>query len=91
MSGTDEVRLWGGRFASGPADAMAALSLSTHFDWRLAPYDLKQTRAHAHVLARAGEHKRACWGTDDGGGGGSVGQGGVGVGEGEAAGRDLEK
>lgn len=54
MSGTDEVRLWGGRFASGPADAMAALSLSTHFDWRLAPYDLKQTRAHAHVLARAG-------------------------------------
>ena len=55
MSGTDEsMRLWGGRFASGPADAMAALSLSTHFDWRLAPYDLKQTRAHAHVLARAG-------------------------------------
>jgi len=54
MSGNDEVRLWGGRFASGPADAMAALSLSTHFDWRLAPYDLKQTRAHAHVLARAG-------------------------------------
>jgi argininosuccinate lyase len=55
MSGTDEsIRLWGGRFASGPADAMAALSLSTHFDWRLAPYDLKQTRAHAHVLARAG-------------------------------------
>jgi argininosuccinate lyase len=54
MSGNDEVRLWGGRFASGPADAMAALSLSTHFDWRLAPYDLKQTRAHAQVLARAG-------------------------------------
>ena len=55
MSGTDEsMRLWGGRFASGPAEAMAALSLSTHFDWRLAPYDLKQTRAHAHVLARAG-------------------------------------
>lgn len=55
MSGTDEsLRLWGGRFASGPSDAMAALSLSTHFDWRLAPYDLKQTRAHARVLARAG-------------------------------------
>jgi argininosuccinate lyase len=54
MAGTENVRLWGGRFASGPSDAMAALSLSTHFDWRLAPYDLKQTRAHAHVLARAG-------------------------------------
>ena len=54
MTGTEDVRLWGGRFASGPAEAMAALSLSTHFDWRLAPYDLRQTRAHARVLARAG-------------------------------------
>ena len=50
----DSTRLWGGRFAEGPSDAMAALSLSTHFDWRLAPYDLAQTRVHAHVLARAG-------------------------------------
>ncbi|HEV8024325.1 MAG TPA: argininosuccinate lyase, partial [Candidatus Nanopelagicales bacterium] len=50
----DSVRLWGGRFAGGPADAMAALSLSTHFDWRLAPYDLQQTKAHARVLNRAG-------------------------------------
>jgi argininosuccinate lyase len=33
---------------------MAALSLSVHFDWRLAPYDLLQTRAHAGVLHRAG-------------------------------------
>ncbi len=47
-------RLWGGRFAGGPSDAMAALSLSTHFDWRLAPYDLLQSRAHARVLHRAG-------------------------------------
>ena len=53
-SNEESIRLWGGRFASGPADAMAALSLSTHFDWRLAPYDLQQTRAHAQVLARAG-------------------------------------
>ena len=50
----DSTRLWGGRFAEGPSDALAALSLSTHFDWRLAPYDLAQTRVHAHVLARAG-------------------------------------
>ena len=48
------TRLWGGRFAGGPSDAMAALSLSTHFDWRLAPYDLRQTAAHARVLNRAG-------------------------------------
>jgi argininosuccinate lyase len=33
---------------------MAALSLSTHFDWRLAPYDVRQTRAHAGVLHSAG-------------------------------------
>ncbi|MFB9907887.1 argininosuccinate lyase [Allokutzneria oryzae] len=48
------ARLWGGRFASGPADGMAALSVSTHFDWRLAPYDIAGSRAHARVLHRAG-------------------------------------
>jgi argininosuccinate lyase len=48
------VSLWGGRFAGGPADALAALSRSTHFDWRLAPYDLAGSRAHARVLHRAG-------------------------------------
>ncbi len=47
-------QLWGGRFAGGPADALAALSLSTHFDWRLAGHDLAGSRAHARVLHRAG-------------------------------------
>jgi len=46
--------LWGGRFAGGPADALAALSVSTHFDWRLAPYDVRGSQAHARVLHRAG-------------------------------------
>ena len=46
--------LWGGRFAGGPADALAALSKSTHFDWRLARYDIAGSRAHARVLHRAG-------------------------------------
>src|SRR5690606_15572612 len=41
-------------FAGGPAEAMARLSVSVHFDWRLAPYDLLASRAHARVLARAG-------------------------------------
>ena len=45
--------LWGGRFASGPADAMAALSVSTHFDWQLAQYDIAGSRAHASVLHQA--------------------------------------
>lgn len=48
------LALWGGRFAGGPADALAALSKSTHFDWRLAPYDLAGSRAHARVLHAAG-------------------------------------
>jgi argininosuccinate lyase len=46
--------LWGGRFAGGPADALAALSKSTHFDWRLAPQDIAGSRAHARVLHAAG-------------------------------------
>lgn len=46
--------LWGGRFAEGPADALAALSKSTHFDWALAPYDIAASKAHARVLAAAG-------------------------------------
>jgi argininosuccinate lyase len=48
------TRLWGGRFAAGPAEALARLSLSVHFDWRLARYDLRASRAHARVLHRAG-------------------------------------
>jgi argininosuccinate lyase len=46
--------LWGGRFASGPSEALQALSRSTHFDWRLAPYDLAGSRAHARALHAAG-------------------------------------
>ncbi|MGU3294818.1 argininosuccinate lyase [Williamsia sp. M5A3_1d] len=52
--GTNTGALWGGRFASGPADAMAALSKSTHFDWVFAPYDVKASAAHARVLHGAG-------------------------------------
>ena len=51
---TNQGSLWGGRFADGPADAMAALSKSTHFDWVLAPFDVAASRAHARVLHRAG-------------------------------------
>ncbi len=57
-TGTDPAtpagQLWGGRFAGSAAEAMAALSRSTHFDWRLAPYDLAGSRAHASALLRAG-------------------------------------
>ena len=46
--------LWGGRFASGPSAALAALSKSTHVDWRLAPHDVRASMAHARVLHTAG-------------------------------------
>ena len=51
---TNEGSLWGGRFADGPSDALAALSKSTHFDWALAPFDIEASKAHARVLNKAG-------------------------------------
>ncbi|CAN5801124.1 argininosuccinate lyase [soil metagenome] len=51
---TTSGALWGGRFAAGPSPELAALSRSTHFDWRLATYDLAGSRAHARVLRAAG-------------------------------------
>ncbi len=54
LSPTPTAALWGGRFTGGPADALAALSRSTHFDWRLARHDLAGSRAHARVLHAAG-------------------------------------
>ncbi len=51
---TDQGRLWGGRFAGGPSDAMFALSKSTQFDWRLALHDIAGSRAHAKALNAAG-------------------------------------
>ncbi|GAA1823128.1 argininosuccinate lyase [Luedemannella flava] len=53
-SNASALRLWGGRFAGGPAEALARLSVSVQFDWRLAPYDLAASRAHARVLSNAG-------------------------------------
>jgi len=51
---TNAGKLWGGRFAGGPSPELEALSRSTHFDWRLASYDLAGSRAHARALAQAG-------------------------------------
>ena len=55
MSGTtNHGKLWGGRFAGGPSPELEALSRSTHFDWRLASYDLDGSRAHTRALHQAG-------------------------------------
>ena len=50
---TNEGSLWGGRFSSGPSPELVRLSKSTHFDWRLALYDIAGSRAHARALAKA--------------------------------------
>ncbi len=53
-STTGEGKLWGGRFAGGPSPELEALSRSTHFDWRLALYDIAGSHAHAKALGAAG-------------------------------------
>ncbi|MEY2900727.1 MAG: hypothetical protein RL247_893 [Actinomycetota bacterium] len=50
---TQDGALWGGRFSSGPDFTLQRLSQSTHFDWRLVPYDLDASAAHARALAAA--------------------------------------
>ena len=47
-------RLWGARFKSEPSAALKALSRSEPSFFRLAPYDLAGSRAHARELQRAG-------------------------------------
>lgn len=54
VSATNEGKLWGGRFAGGPSPELEALSRSTHFDWRLALYDIAGSHAHAKALGAAG-------------------------------------
>lgn len=54
QSGTHDGSLWGGRFGEGPSYEMARLSQSTHFDWRLVPYDLEATAAHVAQLHASG-------------------------------------
>jgi len=48
------MALWGGRFAQGAEESVFALSRSVHFDWRLAPYDLRSSKAHCAILEKSG-------------------------------------
>src|SRR3954453_10532374 len=43
-----------GRFTDPQDPLFRALNSSIRFDYRLAPYDLEQSRAHARMLARSG-------------------------------------
>ena len=51
---SDSSLLWGGRFDRGPSEELMRLSGSEGSEWRLAPYDLRGSRAHARELQRAG-------------------------------------
>ncbi|WP_128563811.1 argininosuccinate lyase [Methylobacterium crusticola] len=47
-------RMWGGRFASGPAEIMEEINASIGFDKRLAPQDIRGSLAHVAMLGSAG-------------------------------------
>ncbi len=46
--------MWGGRFASGPADIMEEINASIDFDKALAPQDIAGSLAHVAMLAKTG-------------------------------------
>ena len=47
-------RMWGGRFTVSPAEIMEEINASIGFDKRLAPQDIRASKAHAAMLADAG-------------------------------------
>ena len=47
-------KLWGGRFATGPAPAFEALNSSIGIDFRLWPFDVQLSKAWAMALYKAG-------------------------------------
>src|SRR3954467_3679872 len=47
-------RMWGGRFASGPAEIMEESNASIGFDKRLALHDVRGSLAHAAMLGAVG-------------------------------------
>ena len=46
--------MWGGRFAMSPAEVMQEINVSIDFDKRLAPQDIRGSKAHAAMLAETG-------------------------------------
>lgn len=47
-------KFWSGRFEQPPHELFELLNASISFDWRLAPYDIQGSIAHAHMLAGIG-------------------------------------
>jgi len=48
------MKLWGGRFASGPSEVFERFSGSLHFDGKLVDVDCRGSQAFARALERAG-------------------------------------
>lgn len=46
--------MWGGRFQMSPAEIMQEINASIGFDKRLAPQDIRGSKAHAQMLAEVG-------------------------------------
>jgi len=47
-------KMWGGRFATSPAEIMEEINASIGFDKALAPQDIRGSKAHAAMLADCG-------------------------------------
>ena len=48
------MKLWGGRFESGPSEVFERFSGSLHFDKRLIDADIRGSQAFARALERVG-------------------------------------
>jgi argininosuccinate lyase len=54
MNDTENEKFWSGRFEQPPHELFERLNASISFDWRLAPYDIQASIAHARMLADIG-------------------------------------
>ena len=54
MTKDNANKMWGGRFTMSPAEIMAEINASIGFDKRLAPQDIRGSKAHAEMLAANG-------------------------------------
>ena len=54
MANTSNPNLWSGRFNEPVDERVKRYTASIPFDWRLAPFDIQASLAHAAMLARAG-------------------------------------
>ena len=50
----ENANFWSGRFEKPPHQLFQQLNASITFDWRLAPYDIQGSIAHARMLSDIG-------------------------------------